>query len=361
MKRSLLKSLVSGVIAVTIGFGGVTVFADTNTTVNNEQSSTEKLSVYMIGSVYISSEKDTEVSIPITINGLPKDKKIRSVEIVFQEVDSFDISGVEINKGIMDVENISYNLKDSGNINVKNEYRIALYNTSKQEIQTNWTGEGKFGYIKLKLRSDRENGSEKLEMKSFIVRCDNDEDISYDVTSTGYNINIENDKLEIEPRLLYKGDGNDIEEDLNIVAVDFKNLPDGVLGLGLSDSIQVKPMYYSPELSKKNNVSTYLVKMYGTNTEEILNRLKKWDIYERYDANDKDFKQEEVIFGDFDNNGIDAQDAIEAINIWTGKTDSKNAPILSLNVNADSSVNTRDAIDIVDNYISKKEFKILSK
>ena len=35
--------------------------------------------------------------------------------------------------------------------------------------------------------------------------------------------------------------------------------------------------------------------------------------------------------------------------------------MLSTNVSADGKINTRDAIDIVDNYVSSKEFKILSK
>ena len=35
--------------------------------------------------------------------------------------------------------------------------------------------------------------------------------------------------------------------------------------------------------------------------------------------------------------------------------------MLSTNVSADGKINTIDAIDIVDNYVSSNEFKILSK
>ena len=35
--------------------------------------------------------------------------------------------------------------------------------------------------------------------------------------------------------------------------------------------------------------------------------------------------------------------------------------MITINVSADGRINTRDAIDIVDNYVSGKEFKVLSK
>lgn len=70
---------------------------------------------------------------------------------------------------------------------------------------------------------------------------------------------------------------------------------------------------------------------------------------------------ESVIFGDINNDGIDAQDALLAVSTWLRKSNLDNKNMITINVSADGRINTRDAIDIVDNYVSGKEFKVLSK
>ena len=72
-------------------------------------------------------------------------------------------------------------------------------------------------------------------------------------------------------------------------------------------------------------------------------------------------QRKSINFGDINNDGIDSQDALAAVSSWLRKTELNEKQLLTINVSADGKVNTRDAIDIVDNYVSLKEFNILNK
>ena len=112
--------------------------------------------------------------------------------------------------------------------------------------------------------------------------------------------------------------------------------------------------FYSPEYTKNNGKVTYVSIVPSNTSLEDLSNISN------YTLNDAK-SQNKLIFGDLNNDGIDAQDALSAVSAWLRKSDLNEKQMLSTNVSADGKINTRDAIDIVDNYVSSKEFKILSK
>lgn len=121
--------------------------------------------------------------------------------------------------------------------------------------------------------------------------------------------------------------------------------------------------YYSEDFTKKNNKQTYLIynPVVSETDESMLNSMKDINNYNLYITGNLNYTKKSIKFGDFNNDGIDAQDALNAMRIWIGKELAGDENLVKMNVNADGEINTRDAIDIVDSYITGKEFKIMSK
>ena len=71
----------------------------------------------------------------------------------------------------------------------------------------------------------------------------------------------------------------------------------------------------------------------------------------------------EITFGDANGDGgINAQDALAAVDTWLRKTDAPtDDEILALNVNSDSRINTFDALGIVEAFVDDSEYLIVTK
>lgn len=360
MKKNKLKAMIA-VILLTTFLGEINLYADEIS--NSSVESTVQLKEYKVtmpSEISTSGEAGAEVEIPITISNLPNDKEVKSVEIVIDIPKEYDVKDVTIDKNLINAENISYN--NSEEAGEFNKLRIAIINTTKNPIIVSaLNNSAVVGNLKLSLKNASTSSNSQIKVSKMIFRCVNDEDLEYDVSGGITSVKYIKEALKIEPRVLYMGDiGSVISSYDAVMAVEFTNFPEDISGLQIKVESTPLDLYYSEELSKKNNKLTYVGSSYTSESFAML-VYSNWNNYVKHYKSEQDYVPLSITFGDEKKDGIDAQDALEAVNLWLRKSKANNINTIIYNVNGDGDVNTRDAIDIVDNYVSGKEFKILSK
>lgn len=153
---------------------------------------------------------------------------------------------------------------------------------------------------------------------------------------------------------LYTGDGVDlISEDQVAVAVAVTGVEEGTKILW-NDGEKNVELFYNSAVSEKTGVTTYLC-------ITSPNRLSRFASAENYTVvNDT---ANTLTFGDINGDGvINAQDALAEVNAWLRKSDAPDEKgILAMNINADSRINTFDALGIVEYFVSGKEFTVIGK
>ena len=189
-------------------------------------------------------------------------------------------------------------------------------------------------------------------MSDLVLRCEDDIDIEYNTKNAKSTITfVEKELAQVSARELYVSEGVDvIPENMKAVAAEF-TLVENTTNIKFGEDI----FYYSPEFTDKTGKVTYVALVSEETTLESLSNINDYTLTEGKE------QAESVIFGDINNDGIDAQDALLAVSTWLRKSNLDNKNMITINVSADGRINTRDAIDIVDNYVSGKEFKVLSK
>ncbi|MGL4773972.1 MAG: hypothetical protein ACRC2K_10435, partial [Clostridium sp.] len=115
-------------------------------------------------------------------------------------------------------------------------------------------------------------------------------------------------------------------------------------------------LFYSEEFTNKTGKVTYVGLVSKDASLDELSNIKNYTFTQEGQAN-------EIVFGDINDGKIDAIDALAAVTSWLRKDEGKlnTKGMVSINVSGDGRINTRDAIDIVDNYVSGKEFKVINK
>ena len=294
----------------------------------------------------IEGKKGTEFKVPMYLNNLPSDTEIRSSEIVFNIPNDLDVKDVKLNNKVIKADNWDWNFKDG-------KLRIALANLDDSPIFTNNASSNKnIVNLTLTLKEDKNEGDKtKISMSQFTFRGNEDINIDYDTSKAVCNISfVQKQVAKAFARELYESEGTEvIPENMKAVAVEFTQVSD-TTNVTYKDT----EFFYSPEYTKNNGKVTYVSIVPSNTSLEDLSNISN------YALNDAK-SQNKLIFGDLNNDGIDAQDALSAVSAWLRKSDLNEKQMLSTNVSADGKINTRDAIDIVDNYVSSKEFKILSK
>ena len=294
----------------------------------------------------IEGKKGTEFKVPMYLNNLPSDTEIRSSEIVFNIPNDLDVKDVKLNNKVIKADNWDWNFKDG-------KLRIALANLDDSPIFTNNASSNKnIVNLTLTLKEDKNEGDKtKISMSQFTFRGNEDINIDYDTSKAVCNISfVQKQVAKAFARELYESEGTEvIPENMKAVAVEFTQVSD-TTNVTYKDT----EFFYSPEYTKNNGKVTYVSIVPSNTSLEDLSNISN------YTLNDAK-SQNKLIFGDLNNDGIDAQDALSAVSAWLRKSDLNEKQMLSTNVSADGKINTRDAIDIVDNYVSSKEFKILSK
>ena len=317
-------------------------FSVTKNGVNSEND--YKVSLNNINNV--EGKKGTEFKVSAYLNNFPTKTEIRTSEIVFDIPNDLEVKDVNLNNKVIKADNWDWNVSD-------NKLRIALANLDDSPIFTNNASSNKnIINLTLALKEDKNEGDKtKLSMSQFTFRGNENVDIDYDISKATCDISfVQKQVAQAFPRELYKSEGTEvIPKDMKAVTVEFTNISE-------IPNIKYKDIefFYSPEYTKNNGKTTYVSIVPNSLSLKELSNISNYTI-----NNTK--TQNELIFGDFNNDGIDAQDALSAVSAWLRKSNLSEKQMLSTNVSADGKINTKDAMDIVDNYVSNKEFNILSK
>lgn len=295
----------------------------------------------------VEGKAGVEFKVPVVVNELPTDSVIRASEMEFDIPEDLEVKEVQLNNKVIKANNWDYNVDDS-------KLRVALANLDDEPIFVNNTsGDKNVVTLTVALKEDKSaEDSTAIKMSSLVLRCENDVDIEYDTKNAKSTITfVEKEVSQVSARELYVSEGIDvIPENMKAVAAEFTLVAD-TTNVKFGDT----EFYYSPEFTEKTGKVTYIALVPEETTLDNLSNINNYTLAEGKEQSSS------VMFGDINNDGIDAQDALAAVSSWLRKTTLDNKDMISVNVSADGRINTRDAIDIVDNYVSGKEFKVLSK
>ena len=295
----------------------------------------------------VEGKAGVEFKVPVVVNELPTDSVIRASEMKFDIPKDLEVKAVELNNKVIKANNWDYNVADG-------KLRVALANLDDEPIFVNNTaGDKNVVTLTLALKEDKSSeDSTSIKMSDLVLRCENDIDVEYNTKNAKSTITfVEKEIAQVNARELYTSEGLDvIPENMKAVAAEF-TLVENTTDVKFGDT----KFYYSPEFTEKTGKVTYVALVSSDTPLESLSDINSYTLTETSK------EAETVLFGDINNDGIDAQDALAAVSSWLRKTELNNKEIISINVNADGRINTRDAIDVVDNYVAGKEFKVLSK
>ena len=216
------------------------------------------------------------------------------------------------------------------------------------------------------------------------VKTDNQGNKKYTSNVGGKKVTTtENKSATISIKTIYSGEKDGlIPENKKCVIIQFeKKEKEQIVGFKVSEKKQ-QYLYYSKELSKKSGCATYIA-LFDTSVEKeaLLNmdnyefhKIQKEDnntdqvITDVTDSQNKDQKQEdythpekyEITFGDVNNDKVvNAQDILDVQSILSGKLDlTDERQIIAINVSMDSKIDNGDINQIMDNFVSKKDYTI---
>ena len=216
------------------------------------------------------------------------------------------------------------------------------------------------------------------------VKTDNQGNKKYTSNVGGKKVTTtENKSATISIKTIYSGEKDGlIPENKKCVIIQFeKKEKEQIVGFKVSEKKQ-QYLYYSKELSKKSRCATYIA-LFDTSVEKeaLLNmdnyafhKIQKEDnntdqvITDVTDSKNKDQQQEdythpekyEITFGDVNNDKVvNAQDILDVQSILSGKLDlTDERQIIAINVSMDSKIDNGDINQIMDNFVSKKDYTI---
>lgn len=160
--------------------------------------------------------------------------------------------------------------------------------------------------------------------------------------------------ISFSAKCLYTGDDVDlIPSTKKAVAVAVTGISAGTK-LSYSDGTYSYVLKYSPEITEKSGVATYVAVV---DTEADTADFAKEANYTLKGEADS------VAFGDTNGDGvINAQDALAVVDTWLRKGETPDDDdILVMNVNGDSRINTFDALGIVENFVNDSEYHVVTK
>ncbi|WP_055069936.1 metallophosphoesterase [Clostridium massiliamazoniense] len=295
----------------------------------------------------VEGKAGVEFKIPVSLNKFPTDSVIRSSEMVLDIPEDLEVKDVQLNNKVIKASNWDHNVSE-------NKLRIALANLEDEPIfVNNIDGDKNVVTLTVALKEDKNKDESTLvSMSQLTLRCEDNIDIDYDTSKAKSKITfVQKEEGTVVARELYSAEENDLlPKDKKAVAIEFTLTPN-------DKSVKYRDVefYYSPEFTEKTGKVTYVALVNKNESLEKLSNIKN------YTLSEGNTKSNNLIFGDKNNDGIDAQDALGTVSAWLRKIDVNEKDMVTINVSGDGRVNTRDAINIVDNFVSGKEFGILSK
>lgn len=216
------------------------------------------------------------------------------------------------------------------------------------------------------------------------VKTDNQGNKKYTSNVGGKKVTTtENKSATISIKTIYSGEKDGlIPENKKCVIIQFeKKEKEQIVGFKVSEKKQ-QYLYYSKELSKKSGCATYIA-LFDTSVEkEALLNMDNYEFHEIQkednntdqvitdvtDSQNKNQQQEdythpekyEITFGDVNNDKVvNAQDILDVQSILSGKLDlTDERQIIAINVSMDSKIDNGDIDQIMDNFVSKKDYTI---
>ncbi len=161
--------------------------------------------------------------------------------------------------------------------------------------------------------------------------------------------------LSFSAKCLYTGDDVDlIPSTKKAVAVAVTGITGGNK-LTYNDGTNTVEFKYSAQITGKTNVPTYVALVDAAIAMESFVKESNFAIPGGNAA--------KLTFGDTNSDGVvNAQDALAAVDTWLRKGDAPtDDDILTMNVNGDSRINTFDALGIVEAFVNKTEYIVVTK
>lgn len=156
--------------------------------------------------------------------------------------------------------------------------------------------------------------------------------------------------------VLYQGDGVDlIPENKQAICVAVANIAEDK-SIAYDDGNNAYSFYFSPEITEKTGVASYVALV---DADAALEGFIDEDNYTIGNLT----SAAAINFGDTNSDGVvNAQDALNTVNSWLRKSEvSTDKDILIQNINADSRINTFDALGIVEAFVNGNEYIIIGK
>jgi hypothetical protein len=162
--------------------------------------------------------------------------------------------------------------------------------------------------------------------------------------------------ISFSAKCLYTGDDVDIiPSTKKAVAVAITGIAKGAK-LTFKDGETEIVFQYSKEITEKTGVSTYVALV-----DAEIDMAKFID--------EKNFtiaavsEENAITFGDTNGDGVvNAEDALAAVNTWLRVGEEPtDIQILTMNVNGDSRINTYDALGIVEAFVNKTDYIVVTK
>lgn len=265
--------------------------------------------------------------------------------------EQLDVTNVTMSAGISGGE-VEYHLDTS-----ENKLRFVYFNTQNSSIEylaNSYPAE--LVKIELAVREDLDETPLRISVGGVSLKANSDsysEDAMYVFDNAGAfgDVTPVHD-AHISAYALFTGDGVDlIPANRMGVAITVANI-DGAPSVRHRGGIS---LYYSQEMSEYCGLPTYTA-LVDASTE--LSSLANAADYTFGDGERADIR-----FGDVNGDGlVNAQDALDSVSIWLRRLDApQGKSVLAMNVNADTRLNTFDALGVMEHYVNGADFPIIGK
>ena len=213
----------------------------------------------------------------------------------------------------------------------------------------------------LSFRAEKITGGTKVQLgisgMSLKLNSDSEDDRSMVVVNTAEAVGIVGvvEGISFSAKCLYIGDDVDrIPSDKKAVAVAVTALEKGAK-LTYNDGEYTMEFRYSPEITEKTGVSTYVALV------DV--RIPMENFVEDSNYAFPGGNGQTMSFGDTNGDGvINAQDALAVVDSWLRKgQEPTDQEILAMNVNGDSRINTYDALGIVEAFVNNTDYIVVTK
>lgn len=284
------------------------------------------------------------------VDGWPEGE-FKLLDGVINIPEQLDVTKVTMSAGITGGE-VEYYLDST-----ENKLRFVYYNTRNSPIQYQANSyPAELMKIELTVRENIGEAPLRVSVGGVSLKAHSDsysEDAMYvfDIADAFGDVTPVHE-ARISAYALFTGDGVDLIPDNRMgVAISIANI-EGAPSIKHRGGVN---FYYSQEMSEYCGLPTYAA-LVDASTE--LSSLA--------DASDYTFGEGEranIRFGDVNGDGlVNAQDALDSISVWLRRLDApQGKAVLAMNVNADTRLNTFDALGIMEHYVNGADFPIIGK